>query len=97
MLTAEQIAHLAQLSRCHIDAADIPQYVADINNILTLVGSLASVNTSHISPISHPQQTPARLRPDEVSETEPQAAQVLAASPAARDNLFTVPQVIDDI
>jgi aspartyl-tRNA(Asn)/glutamyl-tRNA(Gln) amidotransferase subunit C len=46
-----QVKHLAHISRLAIPDAKLSQYKADLENILTFVGHIGSVNTSTTPPL----------------------------------------------
>lgn len=87
----EQIAHLARLE---IDAADVPLYVSNLNNILELVEQMQSVDTKGVLPMAHPVHASQRLRADEVTEKN-QRELFLQQAPVTEEGLFLVPKVLD--
>ncbi|MDM8548142.1 Asp-tRNA(Asn)/Glu-tRNA(Gln) amidotransferase subunit GatC [Candidatus Venteria ishoeyi] len=87
----EKIAHLARIS---LSAEDVPHYTQDLSNILDLVEQMSQVDTSDITPMAHPLDANARLREDEVKETDQrQAFQSIA--PQVEAGVYLVPKVIE--
>lgn len=89
--TVEQIAGLARLS---VDADEISGYQAELGQILDLVNQLEAAATASVEPLAHPLDLNARLRPDEVTETDQRYA-FQAQAPAVEDGYYLVPKVID--
>jgi len=89
--TVEQIAHLARLE---INEKDIPEYVTNLTNILSLVGEMEAVDTDNVVPMAHPTDAIQRLREDEVT-AENQREHFQKIAPQVEDGLYLVPQVIE--
>jgi len=87
----ENIAHLARLA---ISEADVPAYVENLSNILTLVEQMNEVDTGGVTPMAHPLHMVQRLREDVVSESN-QREHLQAHAPAVENGLFLVPKVIE--
>lgn len=88
------IRKIALLARLTIDDRDIPGYSRDLSNILDLVEQMNSVETTDVDPMAHPMEIKARLRPDEITETN-QREKFQAQAPAVEDGLYLVPKVIE--
>lgn len=93
-LQAEDIKKIAHLSRIHVTEADIEATKQQLNKILGLIEQLQSVNTDGITPMTHPQNTPLRLRDDVVTEIN-HRDEYLAVAPQAEQGFFLVPRVIE--
>ena len=87
----EKIAHLARIS---LSEQDIPLYTHNLSDILTLVEQMNSVNTKGITPMAHPLDATARLRPDLVSENN-QRELFQSIAPQTEAGLYLVPKVIE--
>jgi len=87
----EQIARLARLS---VDAEETAAYQQELGQILDLVNQLEAAATGNVTPLAHPLDLSARLRPDEVTETD-QRARFQSQAPAVEDGYYLVPKVID--
>jgi len=88
------LAKIARLARLNIEADDLNSYTQDINNILDLVDAMNSVNTDGIAPLAHPLEISARLRADEVTETD-QRAHFQQQAPVIADGYYIVSKVIE--
>jgi len=87
----EKIAHLARLA---IRSEDIPEYAANLSNILALVEQMNAVDTSDVTPMAHPLDMPQRLRDDDVTEGD-QRELFQAIAPQVDAGLYLVPKVIE--
>lgn len=87
----EKIAHLARIS---LSEADIPLYTHHLSNILAFVEQMNRVDTASLTPMAHPLEATARLRPDIVSETN-QRDHFQTIAPQVEAGLYLVPKVIE--
>lgn len=87
----EKIAHLARLN---IEENDINEYKENLSSILELVNQMQQVDTSGVAPLNHPLDAIARLRADDVTESN-NREQLQEIAPAVENGLFLVPKVID--
>jgi aspartyl-tRNA(Asn)/glutamyl-tRNA(Gln) amidotransferase subunit C len=94
MLDPSEVENIAHLARLSIDAADRDSYARNLSAILAFVEQLNSIDTSGVLPMAHPLDTPQRLRPDEVTETN-QRDQFQAHAPKVEAGLYLVPKVIE--
>ena len=67
---------------------------ADLSNILELVEQMNAVDTSGVTPMSHPLDAVQRLREDVVTEID-RREQFQAIAPLTEDGLYLVPKVIE--
>lgn len=88
------IEKLAELARIAITEENVESTIRSINDVLTLVDQLQTVDTNHVAPLANPLDATQRLRKDEVTETN-QRDEFLALAPAAESGLYLVPKVID--
>lgn len=93
-LQPEDIRKIAHLARLQVNDNDIPQYVDDLSNILTLIEQMNSTNTDDIEPMAHPLHASQRLRPDAVT-TDNVREVMQAIAPQTADGLYLVPTVIE--
>ena len=70
MLSLEQIARIADLARLELSSAEAAEMQRQLNDILAMVDEMAAVDTTGVTPMSHPQEVVQRLREDEVTETD---------------------------
>ncbi len=87
----EKMAHLARIS---LSEQDIPLYTRHLSDILSFVEKMNSVDTSDITPLAHPLDMVARLRPDIISETN-QRDHFQTIAPQIEAGLYLVPKVIE--
>ncbi|MEK8019154.1 MAG: Asp-tRNA(Asn)/Glu-tRNA(Gln) amidotransferase subunit GatC [Candidatus Parabeggiatoa sp.] len=87
----EKIAHLARIS---LSEQDIPLYTHHLSNILDLVEQMNCIDTTGITPMAHPLDAVARLRPDCVKETN-QRDHFQSIAPQVEAGLYLVPKVIE--
>jgi len=93
-LNKTEIEKIARLAGLIIDAEAIPDYQHALGNILTLVEQINKVDTAAITPMSHPLEIKARLRRDEISETN-QRERFQQLAPAVENGHYLVPKVIE--
>jgi aspartyl-tRNA(Asn)/glutamyl-tRNA(Gln) amidotransferase subunit C len=94
LLTKSDIEKIAWLARLAIAENDIPNYTRDLSSILNLVEQMDQVDTGQIQSLAHPLALPARLRPDEITETN-QRDHFQQIAPAVKDGHYLVPKVIE--
>jgi aspartyl-tRNA(Asn)/glutamyl-tRNA(Gln) amidotransferase subunit C len=93
-LHKENVQRIAALARLELAPDDVQGYVDQLSRILDFVAELATVDTTGVTPMAHPLELPARLRPDEVTEqVDRTAAQGIA--PEIEDGLYLVPKVVE--
>ena len=93
-LNRKDVEKIAWLARLSLDEKDIPDYVQDLSSILSLVERMNTVDTHGITPLAHPLDMEARLRDDEVMETN-QRDHFQQNAPAVEDGYYLVPRVIE--
>lgn len=94
------VEKIAKLARIRIDAGDIAEVSQRLGNILAMADKLQSVDTANIAPMANPLDATQRLRIDEVTEPNGEAAlkardAFLAIAPSSENGLFLVPKVIE--
>jgi aspartyl-tRNA(Asn)/glutamyl-tRNA(Gln) amidotransferase subunit C len=94
-ITREEVAHLARLSRLDLGAEELDRLASQLDVILGAVARVAEVAAEDIPPTSHSLPLTNVMRPDEVRPgLESQAA--LAGAPAAEEQRFRVPRILDE-
>ena len=97
-LNDQDIARIANLARLELSQDESERMLAQLNNFFGIVEKMQAVDTSGVSPLSHPvaaiQDIALRLRDDLVSETNNREANMQNA-PAADKGMFLVPKVIE--
>lgn len=93
-ISADEVASIARLARLEIDPDDVPGYAAQLSRILDLVAQMDAVPTDGVAPMAHPLDLSARLRADEITESD-ERERFQAHAPAVEDGLYLVPKVIE--
>ncbi len=93
-LEKTEIEKIAWLARLALDEGDISDYARDLSNILCLVEQMNTIKTNDIEPLAHPMEIKARLRPDEVTETD-QREKFQNIAPHVDNGHYLVPRVIE--
>jgi len=93
-LTPSDVKKIARLARLAVAGEDIPAYARNLSNIMGLVEQMNAVDTRDVTPMAHPLELPARLRPDQISETD-QRELFQSIAPMVEAGLYLVPKVIE--
>ena len=97
-MNIEEINHLAKLSGLELDPQQTQQVSTELENILSLVAELQSVDTKGVEPLFHPisviEPLSQTLRPDLVTESNNRTNNMLSA-PISHEGLYLVPKVIE--
>ena len=88
------ISRLENLARLELSPEEKKQIQSDLNNILEMVEKLQEVDTSNVEPLIYVSETQNVLRKDEIAN-QVTAKEALSNAPAANDEYFKVPKVID--
>ena len=93
-LNLADVKRIAHLARIAVEEDEMPGYLQQLSNILSLVEEMQAVDTTGIEPMAHAQDVVLRLRNDVATETDRhQAYQVIA--PQIEAGLYLVPKVIE--
>ena len=90
----DEVKKIAKLAALDVKDEDIQSYADDLSNILGLVEQMSAVDTTGVTPMSHPFDVVQRLREDVVTEVD-RRADFLAIAPKTEDGLYLVPKVLD--
>ncbi len=93
-LSAEQINHIAKLSRLGIADEEKQQFAKELSAILGFVEQLNEVDVNNVPPTSHAAGVVNAMREDSVQQYDHQADLVKVA-PAKKENLVKVKAVFD--
>ncbi len=88
------VGHLAALARLAIHGDASAKIADDLQAIIAMIDTMQAVNTDGVEPLSHPLDTTARLRSDEVTE-HPDPAHFQSGAPATADQYYLVPRVVE--
>lgn len=94
-ITRDEVAHLARLARLAVSEEELELFAGQLDLILQSVSRIQQVAAADIPPTSHAVPLTNVLRNDEVRPSLPPHA-VLAAAPAAEDDRFRVPRILDE-
>ncbi len=92
-ITADEIIHVAELARLHLDGAAVRLYAKQLGDVLTYMDTLNRLDTTGVPPTSHAIFINNAFRDDEL---KPSMAleRVLINAPESEDGSFVVPKVI---
>ena len=93
-LTSPDVERMAYLARLRLDADHLDRLVADLSAILRFVEQMNQADTETIAPLAHPLEIAARLRNDEVTETDKRTT-LQSCAPTVESGLYLVPKVIE--
>jgi aspartyl-tRNA(Asn)/glutamyl-tRNA(Gln) amidotransferase subunit C len=94
-ITRAEAAHLARLARLALSDEELDQLAAQLDVIITAVARVSEVADAEVPPTSHAVPLTNVFRPDEVRPSLT-PDQVLAAAPAAEQQRFRVPRILDE-
>ena len=93
-LNLADVKRIAHLARIAVEEDEMPGYLQQLSNILSLVEEMQAVDTTGIEPMAHAQDVVLRLRNDVATETDRRAAYQTVA-PQVEAGLYLVPKVIE--
>ncbi|MCZ3389934.1 MAG: Asp-tRNA(Asn)/Glu-tRNA(Gln) amidotransferase subunit GatC [Actinomycetia bacterium] len=93
-LDRDDIAHLARLSRLQLTDSELDQYGGQLDVILSAVARVAEVAADDVPPTTHAVPVVNVARPDVIVPCLARE-DVLAGAPAAEDDRFRVPRILD--
>ena len=88
------IKNTAVLARLSLDEGQAKKMIAQLDNILTMVNQINSVNTDHITPLAHPLGFQQPLRDDIVDDVN-QRELFQQHAPCVEAGLYIVPKIIE--
>jgi len=88
------IEKIAKLARIRIDESAVAEMTERLDNILSMVDQLQTVDTDNVAPMANPMDASQRLRADVITETDHREA-FQAIAPKADAGLYLVPKVIE--
>ena len=93
-LESAEIKNIARLARLALNDDETQEYQQSLGNILGLVEQLQALQTDSVLPLAHPLDIGARLRPDEITETD-QRDKFQQIAPQTDKGFYLVPKVIE--
>lgn len=93
-IEVDEVKKIAKLAALSVSDADLESYATNLSNILDLVAQMEAVDTTGVTPMSHPFDVVQRLREDVVTETN-RREEFQAIAPKTKDGLYLVPKVLE--
>ncbi len=93
-IEVDEVKKIAKLACLNVAEADIQSYATNLSNILDMVKQMSAVDTTGVTPMSHPFDAVQRLREDVVTDFN-RRDDFQAIAPAVEDGLYLVPKVIE--
>ncbi|VAW50126.1 Aspartyl-tRNA(Asn) amidotransferase subunit C @ Glutamyl-tRNA(Gln) amidotransferase subunit C [hydrothermal vent metagenome] len=93
-IDTDEVKKIAKLASLNVDDADVQAYATNLSNILDLVAQMDAIDTTGVTPMSHPFDAVQRLREDVVTDTN-RREDFQAIAPKTEDGLYLVPKVLD--
>jgi aspartyl-tRNA(Asn)/glutamyl-tRNA(Gln) amidotransferase subunit C len=94
-ITAEQVAHLANLARIDLSSAEIDRLTIELGQIVDSVAKVAEVATPDVPATSHPMPLTNVFRNDVVVPSLT-VEQALSGAPDRAGDKFRVPAILDE-
>lgn len=94
-LTADDVAALARLARIDLTQDELQHLAPQLDVILESVAKVSEVAAEDVPPTSHALPLSNVFRPDEIQPSLP-VEQALAGAPAAEQDRFRVPRILDE-
>ena len=95
-ITREEVAHLAVLARLALTEQELDHYAEQLDVILTSIARVSEVAGQDIPPTSHAIPLQNVFREDVVAPSLT-SVQALSGAPAAEDERFRVPRILDEV
>ena len=93
-IDVEEVRKIAKLAALNVKDEEIQAYADNLSNILGLVEQMNAVDTTGVTPMSHPFDVVQRLRADVVTEVN-RREDFQKVAPKTEDGLYLVPKVIE--
>ncbi|NOR42013.1 MAG: Asp-tRNA(Asn)/Glu-tRNA(Gln) amidotransferase subunit GatC [Gammaproteobacteria bacterium] len=93
-IDVDEVKKIAKLAALNVKDEDLQSYADNLSNILGLVEQMSAVDTTGVTPMSHPFDVVQRLREDVVTEVD-RREDFQAIAPKTEDGLYLVPKVLD--
>lgn len=93
-ISTDDILEVAKLSRLAVDEQAAQGYAEDIDKILQMMKTIASVDTESLTPLSNIHEAAQELRAD-VPNPDIDRELNQSIAPAVEQGLYLVPQVMD--
>jgi aspartyl-tRNA(Asn)/glutamyl-tRNA(Gln) amidotransferase subunit C len=94
-ITAEQVAHLANLARIDLSPEEIASLTAELGQIVDSVAKVSEVATPDVPATSHPMPLTNVFR-DDIVRPSLSVEQALSGAPERDGDKFRVPAILDE-
>lgn len=91
--TVKRVAHLARLS---LTEGEMAGYVSQLEHILLYISKLSEIDTSDVTPTSHPFTALKNVYRNDVLKPSLTVDQALQNAPSKDGEFFKVPQIIEN-
>jgi len=93
-IDVEEVKKIAKLAALNVKDEEIQAYADNLSNILGLVEQMNAVDTTGVTPMSHPFDAVQRLREDVVTDLN-RREDFQKIAPKTEDGLYLVPKVLE--
>ena len=93
-IDVDEVKKIAKLAALNVAEADVQSYATNLSNIIDLVAQMDAVDTTGVTPMSHPFDAVQRLREDVVTDHN-RREDFQKIAPTTADGLYLVPKVIE--
>ena len=93
-IDSSEIRKIAWLARLSLSDAEIAEGQVEMTRVLELVEQMNALDTGTTEALAHPMEIRARLRPDEITESD-QRELFQQLAPAVENGHYLVPKVIE--
>lgn len=93
-VSRHEILEVASLARLGVDEDTASSYADDISKVLTMMHTLAAVDTTDLTPLSNIHEACQDLRAD-IAKHDINRDRNQSVAPAVQDGLYLVPKVIE--
>jgi len=93
-ITEEMVDYIAALSRLKPDQAEREKMAAELEQIVSYMDVLNTLDTRDVEPLSHVFPLQNVMRPDEVEPSTPRE-ELLRGAPAGDGEAFLVPKAVE--
>ena len=94
-ISRDEVAHLAHLARIDLTPEELDRMAGQLDVILGAVATVTEVAGADVPATSHPMPLVNVTRPD-VPRPSLSAAEALSGAPAAEEQRFRVPRILEE-
>lgn len=94
-INQETVSRVAALSRIELDAGDMQKITGQMQQIVSFVEKINTLNTDNIEPTAHAITVRNVTREDRIQQSPASLEELLNLAPERMDNFISVPRVIE--